>query len=140
MHTMTLIKPFMAISTRFWNEAGNSKSPNGLMIHSNCLKPDTVKAVKCFDCSSRGICQNPEVRSRVANMLDHVCQMSQIHSFMSFMEYLSSWLWSFNCLKSCTILRLSSFFGTMNKGLLYLDLLGWMIPIFNQHLISPSSN
>jgi hypothetical protein len=32
-------------------------------------------------------------------------------------------------------LRLPSFFGTMNKALLYLDLLGWMIPIVNHPLI-----
>jgi hypothetical protein len=46
-------------------------------------------------------------------------------------SYLSSWLFEFNWQKYCTILRLPSFFGTMNEGLLYLGLLSWMIPIFN---------
>ena len=37
----------------------------------------------------------------------------QIH-----LEYLSSKLFAFNSLKSCTTLRLPSFFGTINRGLL----------------------
>ena len=46
---------------------------------------------------------------------------------------------AFNCLKSWTTLRLPSFFGTTKRVELYLDLLGCMIPTFNQLLICPSN-
>ena len=114
----------MAISTSLWKLAGHPNSPIGLTIHSNCPMPGTVNAVKCLDCSSSGICQKPDVRSSVVKMVDPALPMSPMHSLMSFIEYLSSKEFAFNSLKSWTTLRLPSFLGTMNNGLLYLDLEG----------------
>ena len=64
----------------------------------------------------------------------HTCSdlpMSPMHSLISFMDYLSSWEFTLSSLKSHTSRTLASFLGTMNNGLLYLDLLGWIRPCFN---------
>ena len=110
----------------------------GPNVHSNCPKPGIEKAVKCLDCSSSGICQNPCVKSRVEKMVDPALPMSPIHSLTVFIEYLSSWLAAFSSLKSCTTLSEPSFFGTMNIGLLYLEVLGWIMPICSHSCICSS--
>ena len=88
----------------------------GLTIHFYWPMPGTVKAVKCLDCLSKGICQNPDVRSRVVKIVDPDLPMSPLHSLMSFMEYLLYNELALRSLKSCTTLKLPFFFGTMNRG------------------------
>jgi hypothetical protein len=47
------------------------------------------------------------------------------------MEFLSSWLAGLSSLKYCNTFKDPSFFGAIKIGELYLDWLGWIIPILS---------
>jgi hypothetical protein len=84
---ITLTSPLIASSTSLWKLAGHPSKPIGLMTHSNCPSPETVNAVRCWDCLSNGIFQNPDVRSRAEKIEDPALQMSPMHSLTSFIEF-----------------------------------------------------
>ena len=86
---MQFLTPSRTFSISRWNEAGQPSRPIGDVIHSNWPMPGTVKAVRCRSPGWIGICQNPEVKSRVVNKVDPALPMSPMHSLISFMEYLS---------------------------------------------------
>ncbi len=114
--------PCINFSFILWKDAGQPNSPIGLMIHSNCPLPGIVKAVLWASFGCRGICQKPDVRSRVVKIVEFALTMSPIHSLISFMLYLSMWECSFSSLKSCTIFGpCPVFFGTQKIGELYID-------------------
>ncbi len=113
---------------RSWKLAGHPNNPIGDIVLLNCPIPGTVNAVKCLLFSSKGICQNPEVRSSVEKIVDPALPISPMHSLIFFIEYLSSWLLGLNTLKSWTTLIPPSFWGTRNMGLLYQDIEGWTMP------------
>ena len=125
----------MAASTNLWKLAGHPSNPMGDITHSNWPRPGTENAVKCWDSGVRGICQKPEVRSNVLKIVDPALPMSPMHSDTSFIEYLSSWLLALRALKSCTTLRLPSFLGTKNMGLLYRLREGCITPSFSHSWI-----
>ena len=52
--------------------------------------PGIVNAVYGLEAGFRGICQKPEVKSNVENIVDPARPISPMHSFTSFMQYLSS--------------------------------------------------
>ena len=90
-------------SISHWNEAGQPRRPIGDVIHSNCPLSGIVKAVRWESSGCIGICQNPEVRSRVEKIVDPAWPLSPMHSLISFIEYLlicKCWLSS---RKSCMI-------------------------------------
>ena len=117
MYTMTLSTGLNTCSMSRWNEAGHPNRPIGDVTHSNCPLPGIVNAVRCLAFSSNGICQNPLVRSRVEKIVEFALPMSPMHSWISFMLYLSMCVWLFNSLKSCTIRRpWPCFFGTQKIG------------------------
>ena len=53
-------------SISLWKLAGQPISPIGDVSHSYCPSPGRVKAVFGIDSLCRGICQNPDVKSIVA--------------------------------------------------------------------------
>ena len=61
----------------------------GLVLHWNCLRPGTVKAMYGLASLANCICQNPEVRSKAEKTFEPVCPMSLMHSSTPFMLYLS---------------------------------------------------
>ena len=137
---MTFFKYRKIISIKLWKLAGHPSKPIGEVIHSNCPSPWIVKAVAGFEFSSKSICQNPDVRSNVEKIVNLAQAMSPMHLLISFIEYLFMYECLFNSLKSWTIPRPPSFFGTQNTGLLYNDWDLWMTPKFNYSVIFSSIN
>ena len=90
MYTITDFSPNIASSTNLWNPPGQDLSPMADTNHSNWPIPGIVKAVYCRELFSKGICQNPDVKSKVEKIVEPARPISPIHSFTSFIQYLSS--------------------------------------------------
>jgi hypothetical protein len=60
--------------------------------------------------------------------------MLQMHSLMSFMEYLLVWVWALRAKKSCTSQMPLFFLATVQIRQLKGLFVGWMTPNFN-HLV-----
>ncbi len=80
---MFLITP----SIKRWKLAGQPRSPIGDVIQWYCPFPGIVNAVRGWDFSSRCICQNPEVRSRVEKIVEFALPMSPMHSVSLRIEF-----------------------------------------------------
>jgi hypothetical protein len=100
MYTMTLATPLSTVSINLWNEAGQPNKPIGDVTNSNCPTPGMVKAVNFLCLGSNGICQNPDVKSKVEKIVDPDRPISPMHSLISFIEYLSGYDLLFSSLKS----------------------------------------
>ncbi len=87
-------------SNSHWKLAGQPKSAMGEVIQWNWPLPGMLKAVSFWESSSSCICQKPEVRSNVVNIIELALPMSPMHSVISFIEYLSIWEFWLSSLKS----------------------------------------
>ncbi len=124
--------PHSTPSMSLWKLAGHPSRPIDEVIQWNCPRLGIVNAVSGCDCSSSCICQNPEVRSKVENIVQLALTMSPMHSLISFMEYLSICKWRLSCHKSWTILRpWPCFFGTQKMGEFLADHDRVKMPSFN---------
>jgi hypothetical protein len=83
MYTMTLE---MFLRTPFispWKLAGHPSKPIGEVIHWYYPWPGIVNAVKGCDFLSSCICQNPDAKSSVENIVKFARPMSPMHSVIS---------------------------------------------------------
>jgi len=112
--------PHSTCSINCWKLAGHPSWIMGDMIQWNWSHPGIMNAVNGCNSSSSFICQNLEVRSSDKKIVELACPLSQMHSLISFMEYLSVCEWRLSCRKSWIIwIPWPCFLGTQKMGELY---------------------
>ena len=117
MYVMALSMPLNTSAVSRLNEAGAPCKPWLVRVHLNCvLMYGSVNAVMSLESSASFCCQNPDAISKVENMVEPAFPIMSMHSVTSLIAYLSSYEAAFIFLRSCTILKLPSFFWTQNTG------------------------